>query len=110
MSANLLAKVTGGLCDDLLTSVVRAWDTRKGQPGGPTIIAAPSMNEMMWSHPLTARQLAMLDKEWDWFEVLPPQVKALACGDVGQGGMCDWQEISKHIRERLTLVSGEEAF
>ncbi|TAQ90462.1 hypothetical protein B7494_g1184 [Chlorociboria aeruginascens] len=95
MSANLLAKVAGGLCDDLLTCVIRAWNREH------TIIAAPAMNVMMWEHPITARQLANLRELCDWFEILPPQVKALACGDVGQGGMCDWNQIVTVITERL---------
>lgn len=95
MSANLLAKVTGGLCDDLLTTVVRAWDVKHA------IIAAPAMNVMMWQNPITAKQLAILADEWDWFEILSPQSKELACGDVGQGAMCDWHEIVAVIEERL---------
>jgi len=95
MSANLLAKTTGGLCDDLLTNVIRAWDVKR------TIIAAPAMNQMMWENPITAKQVAILVKEWEWFEVLSPQVKELACGDVGQGAMCDWHEIVAVIEERL---------
>ncbi|CAD6592505.1 MAG: hypothetical protein ASARMPREDX12_006160 [Alectoria sarmentosa] len=95
MSANLLAKVTGGLCDDLLTTVIRAWDVKRA------IIAAPAMNQMMWQNPITAKQVAILAEEWDWFEILSPQVKQLACGDVGQGAMCDWHEIVAVIEERL---------
>ncbi|MDI1489376.1 MAG: hypothetical protein OHK93_008654 [Ramalina farinacea] len=95
MSANLLAKTTGGLCDDLLTCVIRAWDIKR------TIIAAPAMNQLMWEHPVTAKQVAILEKEWDWFEVISPQVKALACGDVGQGGMCDWNHIVAVLAKRL---------
>ncbi|KAL9077724.1 MAG: hypothetical protein Q9161_000096 [Pseudevernia consocians] len=95
MSANLLAKVTGGLCDDLLTTVIRAWDVKRA------IIAAPAMNSMMWQNPITAKQVAILAEEWDWFEILSPQVKQLACGDVGQGAMCDWHEIVAVIEERL---------
>lgn len=95
MSANLLAKVTGGLCDDLLTNVIRAWDTKRA------IIAAPAMNQLMWEHPVTAKQIAILTDEWDWFEILSPQVKTLACGDVGQGGMCNWNEIVALIAQRL---------
>ena len=98
MSADLLAKVTGGLCDDLLTSVIRAWDVQR------RILAAPAMNQLMWEHPVTAKQVATLAVEWDWFEVLMPQVKLLACGDVGQGGMCDWQEIVAVIDKRLATV------
>ena len=102
MSANVLAKMTGGLCDDLLTTVVRAWDTSSSSNStGPTIFVAPAMNSMMWTHPLTAKQLAILDDEWWWVEVLPPQSKALACGDTGQGGMCDWRKVVGIIEKRL---------
>lgn len=107
LSANALAKVTAGMCDDLLTSVVRAWDVR----GGRKIVAAPAMNEMMWRHPVTARQVRVLREEWEWWEVLMPQVKELACGDVGEGGMCDWREVVRVVGERLEgsrcLVQGD---
>ena len=102
MSANLLAKMTGGLCDDLLTNVIRAWDIGSSDPKTATIIVAPSMNDRMFTHPLTAKQMAILE-EWGWVEVLAPQVKLLACGDVGQGGMCDWNEIVHVIEKRLAL-------
>lgn len=95
MSANLLARVTGGLSDDLLTNVIRAWDTKR------PIMVAPAMNQLMWEHPVTAKQIAVLAEEWDWFEVIAPQVKALACGDVGQGGMREWNEVVLLIEQRL---------
>ena len=98
MSANLLAKVTAGLCDDLLTSVLRAWDVRKG------VLVAPAMNTMMWEHPVTARQVRVLREEWSWFEVLMPQVKEIACGDVGQGGMKEWKEIVEVVERRLERI------
>jgi len=101
MSANLLAKVTGGLCDNLLTNVIRAWDADPSN--SKKIIVAPSMNTMMWTHPLTAKQIAILSKEWKWFQVLEPQVKTLACGDTGLGGMCDWNEIVNVIEKQLGL-------
>ena len=98
MSANLLAKVTGGLCNDLLTNVIRAWDIER------LIIAAPAMNQLMWEHPVTAKQITVLADEWKWFEVLSPQVKKLACGDVGQGAMRDWTEIVAVIKKRLACT------
>lgn len=98
MSANLMAKITGGLCDDLLTNVVRAWDVKR------TIVAAPAMNQLMWEHPVTAKQIAILAEEWSWFKILMPQVKELACGDIGQGAMRDWQEIVAVIE--LNLKAG----
>lgn len=45
LSANTLAKVVGGICDNLLTSVVRAWDA-DGRVDGrrKRILVAPAMN------------------------------------------------------------------
>jgi phosphopantothenoylcysteine decarboxylase len=51
-SANTLAKISNGICDNLLTTVARAWDRNR-----PFIIA-PSMNTEMWEHPITEQQLS----------------------------------------------------
>jgi phosphopantothenoylcysteine decarboxylase len=58
------------------------------------------MNSMMWAHHLTAKQIAILNEEWWWWEVLPPQVKTLACGILGW----DWNEIVTVIEKRLALT------
>jgi phosphopantothenoylcysteine decarboxylase len=80
MSADLLAKITNGLCDSLLTNVIRAWDTDSAS--GKRILVAPSMNVCMWNHPVTAHQLSTLRDTWGvgganacpgWYEVLMPQ-------------------------------------
>lgn len=106
------------MADNLLTSVVRAWDTTgeiDGRDVGDSrdgdgekrkkkkIIVAPAMNTAMWLHPVTAQQMRVLQEEWDWFEVLPPQEKSLPCGDVGTGAMREWTEIVRVIEERLGL-------
>ncbi|KAI9054132.1 hypothetical protein LZ554_001303 [Drepanopeziza brunnea f. sp. 'monogermtubi'] len=127
LSANTLAKITGGFADNLLTSVVRAWDTTglvagEGEGEGMTmkkekkkkkrILVAPAMNTAMWRHPVTGRQVRVLEEEWGvqgedgedgegWFEVLRPMEKELACGDVGDGAMMDWKDIVAVIEERL---------
>lgn len=128
LSANSLAKIAGGFCDNLLTSVVRAWDTRAPTRDKPRIVVAPAMNNFMWAHPVTARHVQVLADEWafkasadvpldetseddsvqagtGWFEVLLPQTKTLACGDTGQGGMCDWQDIVAVVVDRLSLTT-----
>jgi phosphopantothenoylcysteine decarboxylase len=79
LSADTLAKLAAGLCDNLLTSVARAWDWAK------PFVVAPAMNTAMWEHPVTARQLAELVR-WG-VRVVPPVSKALACGDVGNGAL-----------------------
>ena len=121
MSANLLAKITNGICDNLITNVVRAWDTQgtfdvDGQRRKKRILVAPAMNTYMWTHPLTTRQIRILEEDWGvkegedtsdelrWFEVLRPQEKRLACDDVGVGGMKEWEEIVHIIKTRLALA------
>ena len=123
LSANTLAKITGGFSDNLLTSVVRAWDTTGLVEASDfrhvmrkRIVVAPAMNTAMWRHPVTTKQIQMLEEEWGvkedveagveghgWFEVLRPQEKELACGDVGDGAMKDWKEILAVIEKRLEL-------
>ncbi|MCJ1435500.1 hypothetical protein MMC27_004874 [Xylographa pallens] len=113
LDANTLAKMVGGLADNLLTSVVRAWDTSglvEGK-GMKRIVVAPAMNTAMWRHPVTGRQMGVLEGEWGvgsggWVEVLRPVEKELACGDVGDGAMRDWREVMGVIEERLGLVGG----
>jgi phosphopantothenoylcysteine decarboxylase len=103
LSANTMAKVANGLCDNLLTSVVRAWDPQKGR-----IVVAPAMNTFMWANPVTARQMALLAGEWGvdsggWFEVLEPVTKMLACGDNGNGAMTQWTSIVARVEDILGL-------
>lgn len=80
--------------------------------GAKRIIVAPAMNTAMWRHPITAKQVRVLEEEYGvgpagdgdgWFEVLRPQQKTLACGDVGDGAMMEWTEIVKVVEERLGL-------
>lgn len=115
LSANSLAKFVGGFSDNLLLSVVRAWDTT-GEidrlQGGQKkrIIVAPAMNTAMWRHPVTVKQMRVLEAEWGvdgprrgWVEVLRPVEKTLACGDVGDGAMRDWKDVVRVTEERLGL-------
>lgn len=125
LSANELAKITQGWSDNLLLSVVRAWDTTglidpvrdiagvrwpQDEQGiqKKRILVAPSMNTAMWFQPITKKQVAVLEEEWGvknggWFEVLQPMEKELACGDIGGGAMKDWREIVGVVEERLGL-------
>jgi len=116
LTANTLAKIAGGFSDNLLISVIRAWDINPTNTKRARIIVAPAMNTSMWAHPVTAKQMRILEEEWGvdgvnpdegWMEVLRPQVKTLACGDFGQGAMCDWQEIVAVIEKRLCLTTSK---
>ncbi|KAI9780822.1 MAG: hypothetical protein M1835_004420 [Candelina submexicana] len=77
------------------------------------IIVAPAMNTAMWRHPITKRQIKVLEEDWGvqgdllgWFEVLKPIEKELACGDVGDGAMQDWNELVAVIKRRLAVNVG----
>jgi phosphopantothenoylcysteine decarboxylase len=109
LDANTLAKLAGGLSDNCLTCVWRAWD--RARP----VVLAPAMNTLMWEHPLTARHLRQLAEDAgggvplasldltelvDWINahcpqlaVAPPQSKRLACDDVGVGAMASPEAI-----------------
>ncbi|CAM8894198.1 unnamed protein product [Rhodiola kirilowii] len=56
LSANTLAKIAGGLCDNLLTCIVRAWDYSK------PVFIAPSMHSFMWSNPFTEKHMEAVDE------------------------------------------------
>lgn len=47
--------------------------------------------------------------ESGWFEVLRPQEKSLACGDVGDGAMKEWTEVVRIIEARLGIGSGQQS-
>lgn len=91
LSANTLAKVANGLCDNLLTCVVRAWDFKK------PLLVAPAMNTYMWESPFTEQHLDACRKLG--IVVIPPVAKKLACGDVGNGGMAAPDAIAQAARD-----------
>lgn len=112
LSANSMAKMTVGLADSLLLSVVRAWDTTGEIEGSrkKRIVLFPAMNTAMWRHPVTRKQIQVLAKDWaideehdGWIELLRPVEKTLACGDVGDGAMREWTEVVSVIEQRLNL-------
>ncbi|KAK1294949.1 Phosphopantothenoylcysteine decarboxylase [Acorus calamus] len=81
LSANTLGKIAGGLCDNLLTCIIRAWDFEK------PLFIAPAMNTFMWNNPFTQHHLAMINKLG--IQLIPPITKRLACGDYGNGAMAE---------------------
>ena len=117
LTANTLAKIAYGLCDNLLTSIVRAWDYEK------PLILAPAMNTYMWEHPLTDAHLSVVRglarPRYDPMDartksllllamratrgrpltvtVVDPASKILACGDAGKGAMADIDAIAEAI-------------
>ena len=122
LSAHTLGKVAAGLCDDLLTCVLRAWDfAGEGEGGKKPVLLAPAMNTVMWRHPLTRWQLdavrafatagddgaaaaaaAAGGREEDGgVAVVEPATKTLACGEVGVGALAELDDLVAAVRTRL---------
>lgn len=96
LDANTLGKIASGICDNLLTCTVRAWDLKK------PLYFAPSMNTYMWEHPITAQQIETL-KTFGYKE-LPPVVKKLACGDYGAGAMAEVNTVVSAIVQEFSQM------
>jgi phosphopantothenoylcysteine decarboxylase/phosphopantothenate--cysteine ligase len=105
-TANLLAKMAGGLADDLLTTVLLA--TRAA------VVVAPAMNVHMWQHPATRANVATLRSRG--VRVVGPGSGSLACGYEGEGRLVEVAEIVEAIeaalapqdlaRERIVVSAG----
>ncbi len=90
-SADLIARMAAGLADDLATTALLASDKR--------VLLAPTMNLMMWAHPATRANLAILDARG--VVRVGPGSGELACGEVGSGRMAEPLEIVAAIEEML---------
>ena len=82
-SANTLAKLAQGRCDDLLSTVYLATSS--------PVVLVPAMNQAMWDHPATRRNLEQLKQ--DGVLIMDPDYGEQACGDVGIGRMPEPQDI-----------------
>ncbi|XP_066933638.1 phosphopantothenoylcysteine decarboxylase-like [Clytia hemisphaerica] len=94
LDANTMAKLSNGICDNMLCSLCHAWDFKK------PILIAPAMNTLMWSHPLTSLHVQTL-LSWG-YKMIAPISKKLACGDTGVGAMAEVDEIINSIELSMT--------
>ncbi len=90
-TANLLAKMAGGIADDLATTLLLATDTQ--------VLAVPAMNVRMWDHPATQRNIAQLRA--DGLIVVPPDEGDMACGEYGPGRLPEPPAVMAEIMRQL---------
>ena len=90
-TANIIAKVACGICDDLLTCVVSA--TR-----APVVIC-PAMNENMYLNKITQENIRKLKSLA--YRFIEPQKGKLACGKVGLGCLAETAQIIKEVKKAL---------
>jgi len=86
-TADFLAKIANGICDDLLTTTCIA----RACP----LLVAPAMNVEMWENAATQRNVATLRA--DGVTLLGPAAGDQACGEVGMGRMLEPDEILQGV-------------
>jgi phosphopantothenoylcysteine decarboxylase/phosphopantothenate--cysteine ligase len=86
-SADFLAKLAHGLCDDLLSTLCLAREC--------PLLLAPAMNLQMWDKPATQRNVKQLGA--DGAVVLGPASGDQACGEVGMGRMLEAEALFEEI-------------
>jgi phosphopantothenoylcysteine decarboxylase len=96
-SANLMAKISVGISDNLALSVIRAWDFNK-----PAIIC-PAMNTVMWEQKVTSRNIEVLKN--DGWNFVYPISKKLACNETGIGALAELDTIVEKINEIASSLS-----
>ncbi|MEZ8356687.1 bifunctional phosphopantothenoylcysteine decarboxylase/phosphopantothenate--cysteine ligase CoaBC [Vibrio splendidus] len=78
-TADLIARMTAGMGNDLLTTLLLATDA--------PVAVSPAMNQQMYNHPATQENIATLKRRG--CEIWGPAAGEQACGDVGMGRMLE---------------------
>ena len=86
-SADLMAKLSLGLADDLLSTLCLARDC--------PLLVTPAMNKQMWEHAATQRSAQRLLE--DGVTLLGPASGFQACGETGMGRMLEPSEITEQL-------------
>jgi phosphopantothenoylcysteine decarboxylase/phosphopantothenate--cysteine ligase len=91
-TADVVAKLASGICDDLLTTMVLASPAK--------VMLAPAMNPTMLQHPATQHNLSILENRYR-YDIIAPEYGEVACGDVGSGKMASVETIIAAVASRL---------
>ena len=87
-TADLLAKMSAGVADELATTLLLATDKK--------VVVAPAMNVRMWQHPATQRNVAQLKA--DGVAVIEPDEGEMACGEYGPGRLPEPEAILEFLK------------
>jgi phosphopantothenoylcysteine decarboxylase/phosphopantothenate--cysteine ligase len=95
-TANIIAKIANGICDDLLsTTMCACWNK--------PVLIAPAMNSNMWANPVVQRNIEILrDMK---FEMIGPETGRLACGTEGVGRMTEPADIIAAIERTASRIN-----
>lgn len=88
-SAHCIAQLAQGLAGDLLTTLCLATPA--------PVVIAPAMNVLMWQHPATQANLAVIQKRG--VTLWGPDVGSQACGDNGLGRLIAPEQIALAVAQ-----------
>ncbi len=91
LSCNTLAKMVNGQCDNMLLATYLS--------AVCPVVAAPAMDEDMWHHPATVRNLEKLRK--NGCTIIPVDSGELASGLVGEGRMAEPDHILRFLGDNF---------
>ena len=92
-TADLMAKMAGGLANDLASTTLLATDKK--------VLMAPAMNVRMWESASVKRNRAVLEQDGVLF--VGPNDGEMACGEFGPGRMAEPLEIVAAIEQALAV-------
>jgi phosphopantothenoylcysteine decarboxylase/phosphopantothenate--cysteine ligase len=92
LSCNTLSKMATGQCDNLLLATYLSATC--------PVMIAPAMDEDMWHHPTTRRNLQILEQQG--VLQLPVGYGELASGLIGEGRMAEPEEIVAYLEDYFT--------
>lgn len=94
LSCNTLAKMANGQCDNLLLATYLSATC--------PVVAAPAMDEDMWHHPTTKKNLKKLESFGN--KIIPVEKGDLASGLHGDGRMAEPEQIVQYITANFFLT------
>jgi phosphopantothenoylcysteine decarboxylase/phosphopantothenate--cysteine ligase len=98
-TANILAKIAGGMTDDLISLMVSA--------AACPVVFAPAMNHRMWENPIAQQNVAKLTGLG--YKFIGPEPGWLACRNVGLGRMTEAGEIVERVVAMLAPAASAAA-
>lgn len=90
-TANTLNKLSQGLADNILTQTILAFNKK--------VLIAPAANTNMLANSFTEQSLTVLKEHH--YDIIQPQEKLLACGDVGSGALAEPSEVFYAVARTL---------
>jgi phosphopantothenoylcysteine decarboxylase/phosphopantothenate--cysteine ligase len=95
-TANMIGKVAGGICDDLVSLMVIA--------AACPVVFAPAMNNRMWANPIVQANAAKLCEHG--YRFIGPDEGWLACRNVGPGRLAEPSRIVDELGGILSNRDG----